>query len=180
MLVEEFLGFNLSTLVYTVDEDSGAGVKQLLGNLPDESAAGLKFELSALASQAPRPTADAEADLIPALIDQSALKAYVKNVSWTWRRLNASDSNLFGGLDQLFVPPANKTSLSVNGSFAFEIAPDRHGVVLFRTELTGPVDTYFTCRGGSAPAREVRVYRPRQFCPEQHDSMPVRSDLKGK
>jgi len=131
-----------------------SGQKQ--GNLPETATGwtsglrvpGLKLLLHAKASQIPRDPQDVRILNQTEVADSTDVIAFSRNVSWT-RQDADGVLGLFteDGPNQLFANagPANFT-VSVNGSWHFQLASHRHGIVLLSTHLQGPGDRYFSCR----------------------------------
>lgn len=131
---------------------------KLQGDLPKGAAGvagGLKLDLRAIASQIPR----AESDLrrLDMLFNQTDLAFYSQNSSWTQHARNGSlGVYVEGSPNQLFTSfGTSNITVSVNGSLYFQLAPNRHGLVLFQTRLQGPVDTYFKCRSAGSSSNST-------------------------
>ena len=118
---------------------------------------GLKLLLHAVASQIPRDTQDLRILDQTVVADQTDMAMLLQNVSWT--RQNADGIlGLFAedGLNRLFTNIGSSNfTVSVNGSWHFQLAPDRHGLVLLSTSLQGPGEKYFRCR--AAPDNKTQA-----------------------
>jgi hypothetical protein len=134
------------------------------GALPDENegrAAGLSLGMSALASEIPYRSSDFS--IFNRLLNQQDVAEFSRNVSWT-RDARHGDIGLhiMHGPNQLFTDSdgASNYTVGLNGSFNFELAPNRNGLVRFSVWLTGPFARYFKCRGA---ATSINRTQPQDF-----------------
>lgn len=108
----------------------------------------LQLQVAALASQVPRDLNDERE--VSGIATQAQLAVYSQNTSWS-QEASLGGLGLFtdGGAHQLFASTGSSNlTVYLNGSVYFALAPDRYGLVLFRTVLRGSGDVFFKCRKG--------------------------------